>query len=228
MSQIQTILSAHNIRKSYHVGANLIKVFSNLSIDIHVGEFVAIMGLSGSGKSTLLGILSSLESPDGGEIKFKQQNILNLDDTQKARLRNQQFGFMFQSYSLIPGLTALDNVGLPLLYAGQSTSSRNKKSEIALEIVGLKNRLAHTPAELSGGQQQRVALARALINNPDILFADEPTGSLDQESAMSVMDLFCGLKQAGRTIVMVTHDADVAAFADTVYLLDSGMLKQAK
>lgn len=228
MEQAAIILSAKNISRTYLVGANTIKALAGINLDIHEGEFVAIMGRSGSGKSTLLGILGSLEQPDEGQVYYRSQALGDLADDEKAALRNRAFGFMFQSYSLIPGISAQENVALPMVYAGYDEARRQRKSAIALEIVGLKDRLDHTPAELSGGQQQRVALARALINQPDIVFADEPTASLDEDSSLAVMDLFVGLKQAGKTIVLVTHDPLVAGYADSVYLLDCGVLTRAR
>lgn len=221
-----TILSTRTLRKSFFTGGNRLEVIHQLDLDINPGQIVAIMGESGSGKSTLLGMLGSLELPDSGQVIFKGKSLGEMSDNDRAELRNRQFGFVFQNFNLIPGLTAAENIELPLIYSGVEKNQRHHKAMIALKIVGLEDRADHTPAQLSGGQQQRVALARALVNNPQILFADEPTGSLDELSAEHVMQLLVNLKQAGKAIVMVTHDKKVAAKADLVFQLSEGTLSR--
>jgi putative ABC transport system ATP-binding protein len=200
-----------------------VKALSDVSLRIARGELVAIVGQSGSGKSTLMNILGLLDRPDaGGKYLFDADDVATLDDTRQARMRNRKVGFVFQSFHLLPRTSALENVELPLLYSDRA--SIDGLGRRALEAVGLADRMHHTPGELSGGQQQRVAIARALVNEPDLLLADEPTGNLDARSALDIMAIFQALNRAGRTIIIVTHDAAMAAHCNRIARLEQGRL----
>jgi putative ABC transport system ATP-binding protein len=207
------IIRLSNVSRTYEMGHVLVPALDDVSLDVHPGEFVAIVGPSGSGKSTMMNILGCLDRPTGGTYELAGTPVAELDDDGLARLRSRTIGFVFQSYNLLPRTTALDNVATPLLYQGISRAERRRRATAALERLGLGDRLTHEPTELSGGQQQRVAVARALVTEPAMILADEPTGNLDSRSGADVMAVLRELHAAGRTIVLITHDADVAASA---------------
>ena len=199
------------IRKEYHMGDNVVAALDGVDIHIKPGEFVSIIGPSGSGKSTLMNIIGCLDTADEGEYRFDGLNITDYSEDELATIRNRKIGFVFQQFNLLPKLTAQENVELPLIYQGMSAGKRRKRSQEALERVSLYDRRHHKPTELSGGQQQRVAIARALAGSPSLILADEPTGNLDSKTGADVMQLFHELHQAGNTIVLITHDAQIAA-----------------
>jgi len=220
------MLELRGISKAYQRGTDdtLLFALDDISLNINQGEFVAITGPSGSGKSTLLSILGCLDSPSAGTYLFSGNEISHLSEVEIADIRNQQIGFIFQSYNLIPRYTALANVQLPMIYAGVTPELREQRSTLALKAVGLGERMSHKPSELSGGQQQRVAIARAVVNNPGLIIADEPTGSLDDQSTLDIIKLFQQLHQAGKTIVFVTHNMDLLPYATRVIKLENGRL----
>ena len=199
------------IRKEYHMGDNIVAALDGVDIHIKPGEFVSIIGPSGSGKSTLMNIIGCLDTADEGEYRFDGLNITDYSEDELATIRGRKIGFVFQQFNLLPKLTAQENVELPLIYQGMSAGKRHKRSREALERVSLYDRRQHKPTELSGGQQQRVAIARALAGNPSLILADEPTGNLDSKTGADVMKLFHELHEAGNTIVLITHDAKIAA-----------------
>lgn len=204
------MIRLQGIRKGYAVAGGRVEVLQGIDLDIARGEFVAITGPSGSGKTTLMNLIGLLDVPDGGRYLFDGQPVDGLDEDTLARLRNRRIGFVFQSFNLIPELSARANVELPLFYAGLPAAQRRRRAALALDAVGLADRAEHRPAQLSGGQQQRVAVARAVVLNPDLVIADEPTGNLDPEAAGQVMALFERLVEAGKTLILVTHEAAVA------------------
>ncbi|MFC4077339.1 ABC transporter ATP-binding protein [Salinithrix halophila] len=208
------MIRIHDLDKSYGTGKLTVEVLRNINLTVSEGEYVAIMGPSGSGKSTLMNILGCLDRPTRGTYYLSGRDISKAEEPELARIRNQSIGFIFQQFQLLSRMTAQKNVELPLTYAGIKGSRRRRMAASSLERVGLADRRHHLPSELSGGQQQRVAIARALVNHPDLLLADEPTGALDTESGMRVLDLFAELHREGKTIVMITHDPEVAACAD--------------
>jgi putative ABC transport system ATP-binding protein len=208
------LIEVANLEKDYPTGAGVFQGLRGVSLSIAEGEFVAIMGASGSGKSTFMNLLGCLDRPTRGSYHLDGQDVGRLSSDQLAALRNREIGFVFQGFNLLPKLTALDNVALPLMYAGMGREARRRQAQTMLERVGLGERSHHTPLQLSGGQQQRVAIARALATRPRIIFADEPTGNLDSETSRQVMDLFSRLnREEGITLVLVTHEADIAAYA---------------
>jgi putative ABC transport system ATP-binding protein len=209
MALIETV----DLWKTYIMGAEEIHALRGVSISIDRGEYVAIMGPSGSGKSTLMNLIGCLDTPSKGSYLLNGKQVSQMNDNELARIRNEEIGFVFQTFNLLPRATALHNVELPLVYAGVAAKDREARAKTALEKVELSQRMTHRPNELSGGQRQRVAIARALVNNPSILLADEPTGNLDSKTGAEIMALFERLHKAGNTIVLVTHEADVAAFA---------------
>jgi len=223
-SQALTLISLHGIGKHYLLGRQAVPVLEGVSLDIQRGEFVAIMGPSGSGKTTLLNVIGCLDSFDKGQYRFDGDPVQAMSMDQIARLRGEHFGFIFQSFNLIPRLSALRNVELPMQYNGVPRAERHARAIEQLQHVGLGDRLTHKPSELSGGQQQRVAIARALVNDPELIVADEPTGALDTQTGESIMALFDELHAAGRTVVMVTHEPDVAARAQRIIRLQDGHL----
>ena len=207
------LIRTEDLTKNHHLGGEVVHAVTGVSLSIEQGEFVAIMGASGSGKSTFMHLLGCLDQPSGGRYWLDDRLVTELDQGALAQTRNRQIGFVFQSFNLLPRATALANVALPLIYSGTSVDERQSRAEAALAQVNLTDRLNHRPTQLSGGQQQRVAIARALVNQPALLLADEPTGALDSRTGIEIMALFQSLNQAGNTIIVVTHDEDVAAFA---------------
>lgn len=222
------IIQIENLTKIYDTGKIQVKALANVNLNVNKNEYVAIMGASGSGKSTLMNIIGCLDRMTSGSYVLDRKDVSKLNDHQLAEIRNKKIGFVFQSFNLLPRLTALKNVELPMIYAGIPSSKRIEMAKTALDKVGLKDRMNHKPNELSGGQNQRVAIARALVNNPAIILADEPTGNLDSKSSIEIMDIFKNLNDEGVTIVMVTHEPDLAAltkrnvvFKDGVIIKDS-------
>lgn len=224
-SQKNSILSAQSLCKSYRLNDENVSILHDLSLDVPAGAHVSITGSSGSGKSTLLTLLAALDTPDSGKILFDGKDITQFSETQIAQLRRHDFGFVFQSFHLIPSLTALENVMFPLELLGKSPADAQKEAIEMLEKVNLAHRKDNFPHQLSGGEKQRVAISRALIHKPKILFADEPTGNLDDENSKQVLDILLQLqKEFGTTLIVVTHEADVAALADTSFVLNNGVL----
>ena len=218
------MIKLSTIVKSYRVGELVLPVLRSISLEVAAGEFVAIMGPSGSGKTTLLNIIGCLDSIDAGSYSLADEAVDRASDDDLARIRNQHIGFVFQLFNLIPRISALRNVELPMLYMGVPPVERHRRALEALERMAIADRAEHAPSQLSGGQQQRVAIARALVNNPELLVADEPTGSLDSSTGREIMTLFSELNQAGTTIVMVTHEEDIAAYAGRIIRLIDGMI----
>ena len=216
-----------DVSKTYHLGEVAVPVLKNISLQIDEGEFIAIMGPSGSGKSTLMNIIGCLDVADSGRYLLNGTSIEHLDESQLATIRNQHIGFVFQSFNLIPRVSALRNVELPMIYGGVDADVRRHRATIALQIVGLAGREEHTGAKMSGGQQQRVAIARAIVNNPDLIIADEPTGALDTQTGKEIMDLFQQLNDNGKTIVMVTHEKEIAAYARRILYVRDGRVIEA-
>ncbi|NJS36017.1 MAG: ABC transporter ATP-binding protein [Brachymonas sp.] len=207
------LIEARELVKTYVMGDQTVHALRGVSLDIAEGEFVAIMGASGSGKSTLMNILGCLDLPSTGEYRLAGESVEQLKPDDLASIRNRRIGFVFQQFNLLPRTSALENVELPMVYAGIATEARREKAKAALQRVGLGERMGHTPAELSGGQQQRVAIARALVNSPQLILADEPTGALDSQTSEEIMQLLTELNSQGMTVVLVTHEHDVAAWA---------------
>ncbi|GIW51962.1 MAG: macrolide ABC transporter ATP-binding protein [Gemmatimonadales bacterium] len=215
------VILTHKLTRDYQVGSEVVHALRGVDLQIRRNEFVAVMGPSGSGKSTLMNLLGCLDTPTSGEYWLNGQKVSELDDDELARIRNKEIGFVFQTFNLLPRATALHNVELPLIYAGVPAKKRREMAAAALERVGLADRMHHKPNELSGGQRQRVAIARALVNNPSILLADEPTGNLDSQTSAEIMEVFEELHRQGQTIVLITHEGDIAAHAKRqIHLLD--------
>jgi putative ABC transport system ATP-binding protein len=206
------LIELRNVSKIYHLGGEEIRALDDVSLDIESGEFISIIGPSGSGKSTLMHVLGCLDSPSSGTMRLDGVLIENASQRELARIRNRKIGFVFQSFNLLPKLNVLQNVELPMSYSGASSRERRERALHALELVSMENRAKHRPMQLSGGQQQRTAIARALVNSPKIVFADEPTGNLDSNTGEAILQLFHQLSQEGRTIALVTHDPEIAAF----------------
>jgi len=219
------VMRTIEIGRSYVMGEETIHALKSVSITVNRGEYVAFMGPSGSGKSTLMNIVGCLDTPSKGEYILNGKNVSQMSEDELAEIRNKEIGFVFQTFNLLPRATALDNVALPLIYAGYSKSEREEKAFEALKNVGLANRAKHKPNELSGGQRQRVAIARALVNDPSIILADEPTGNLDSKTSHEIMDLFDQLYQKGNTIIMVTHEEDIANYAHRIIRLRDGLVE---
>ncbi|MGH7699105.1 MAG: ABC transporter ATP-binding protein [Gemmatimonadales bacterium] len=218
------IILTHKLARDYEMGAEVVRALRGVSVQIQRNEFVAVMGPSGSGKSTLMNLIGCLDTPTAGEYWLNSQKVSDLDDDALARIRNKEIGFVFQTFNLLPRATALHNVELPLIYAGVRAAERRARAETALERVGLGDRMQHKPNELSGGQRQRVAIARALVNEPSILLADEPTGNLDSATSGEIMAVFAELHREGQTVLMVTHEHDIAAHAARVVTLRDGIV----
>lgn len=219
------IIETHNISKIYKMGSTTVNALQSISISIDKGEYVAFMGPSGSGKSTLMNIVGCLDSPTSGTYMLNNHLVSDMTENQLAETRNKEIGFVFQTFNLLPRATALENVALPLIYAGYNKSERDEMAMGALENVSLADRHHHKPNELSGGQRQRVAIARALVNNPSILLADEPTGNLDSKTSYDIMNLFQELHDKGHTIIMVTHEDDIAHYAHRIIRLRDGLIE---
>ncbi len=220
------LIETHDLWKTYTMGAEEVHALRGVSVDIERGEYVAVMGPSGSGKSTLMNLIGCLDSPTKGSYLLNGKRVSDMNDNELARIRNEEVGFVFQTFNLLPRASALHNVELPLVYAGVGSSERENRAREAIEKVDLLDRMTHRPNELSGGQRQRVAVARALVNNPSLLLADEPTGNLDSKTGAEIMALFARLHRAGNTIMLVTHEAEVAAFAHRVLQLKDGELEK--
>jgi putative ABC transport system ATP-binding protein len=223
------LIATRDLWKTYVMGSEEIHALRGVSIEIERGEYVAIMGPSGSGKSTLMNLIGCLDTASKGTYLLNGKEVSTMNDNELARIRNEEIGFVFQTFNLLPRATALHNVELPLVYAGVAAREREERAKSALDKVELTTRMTHRPNELSGGQRQRVAIARALVNNPSILLADEPTGNLDSKTGAEIMALFARLHQGGNTIVLVTHEADVAAFAHrTIHIRDGQVEKDVR
>jgi putative ABC transport system ATP-binding protein len=218
------VILTHKLTREYEMGSETVRALRGVSIQIRKNEYVAVMGPSGSGKSTLMNLVGCLDTPTSGEYWLNAQKVSDLVDDELARIRNKEIGFVFQTFNLLPRADALHNVELPLIYAGLGSKERRARAADALQRVGLGDRMDHRPNELSGGQRQRVAIARALVNNPSILLADEPTGNLDSTTGMEIMALFRELHDSGQTVVMVTHEQDIAAQAARVITLRDGLV----
>jgi putative ABC transport system ATP-binding protein len=225
MMSKSTIIEARDIQKEYRMGTQTVHALRGVSFEIKKNEYVAIMGPSGSGKSTMMNVIGCLDTPSKGDYILNGHDVKKLSDNQLAEVRNREIGFVFQTFNLLPRSSALANVELPLIYAGMGSRERRKRAIEVLEKVGLADRMDHKPNELSGGQRQRVAIARALVNNPSILLADEPTGNLDSKTGNEIMELFEDLYKAGNTIILVTHEEDIAAHARRVIRLRDGLLE---
>lgn len=221
----KTIIETKEIAKRYRMGNEVIDALKSVSITIQKGEYVAFMGPSGSGKSTLMNIIGALDTPTSGTYILNGKDVSQMSDNELAEIRNKEIGFVFQTFNLLPRNTSLDNVALPLIYAGYGKSKRIEKAMKALEDVGLGNRAKHKPNELSGGQRQRVAVARALVNDPSIILADEPTGNLDTKTSYEIMGLFDELWRKGNTIILVTHEEDIALYAKRIIRLRDGLIE---
>ncbi|TFB09934.1 ABC transporter ATP-binding protein [Candidatus Marinimicrobia bacterium MT.SAG.3] len=219
-----TLIDIEGVKKIYDLGAEKIHALDGVSLKIERGEYIAIMGPSGSGKSTIMNILGCLDTPTSGSYYFEDEEVSKMDDNQLAGIRNEKIGFVFQTFNLLPRISSLQNVELPLIYGGVSLESRRERAELVLERVGLGDRMNHKPNELSGGQRQRVAIARALANEPSIILADEPTGNLDSKTGEEIMVLFNEIHEAGNTIILVTHEEYIAENAHRIIRLHDGLI----
>ena len=221
---MSTLIELKDIMKTYVMGDNVVHALNHVDVTIDYGEFTAIMGASGSGKSTMMNILGCLDRPTSGEYYLDGKEIAGYNDDELAHTRNAKIGFVFQNFNLLSKLTAQANVALPLIYAGVGEEERMERAKKALEAVGLGDRLDHKPMEMSGGQRQRVAIARALINDPPVIMADEPTGNLDTKSSYEIMDIFKKMNEQGKTVIMVTHEPDIAAYTKRILVMRDGKL----
>ncbi|MGB3590351.1 MAG: ABC transporter ATP-binding protein [Nonlabens sp.] len=219
------VIEVRNIIRDFKLGQETVHVLKGIDLDIAQGDYVAFMGPSGSGKSTFMNLLGCLDTPTAGSYKLNGIDVSSLSDDNLAEIRNKEIGFVFQTFNLLPRTTALDNVALPMIYAGKSKSERNKRASEVLTSVGLDDRMDHQPNQLSGGQRQRVAVARALVNNPSIILADEPTGNLDSKTGVEIMGLFDQIHADGNTVILVTHEEDIAAHAHRVIRLRDGIVE---
>ncbi len=219
------IISVKHLKKAYLMGSTIVNALQDISLDIFNNEYVAMMGPSGSGKSTLMNLIGCLDTPTSGEYFLNGTNVSTMGDSELADVRNHEIGFIFQTFNLLPRLTALDNVALPLVYAGIGRSKRVEKAQEVLDSVGLADRMDHKPNELSGGQRQRVAIARALINDPTIILADEPTGNLDSKVSYEILEILNRIHKAGNTIILVTHEPDIAQQAHRIIRLRDGLVE---
>src|SRR5690348_11899815 len=223
-----SVIHLNNIRKSYFLGKNILPVLKGINLEIGRNEYVALMGPSGSGKSTLMNILGCLDSPTEGSYILNGQDVSTMEDNALALVRNKEIGFVFQQFNLMPRLNALENVAIPLIYGGVSKKEREEKAMMMLEKVGLGDRYKHRPNELSGGQCQRVAIARALVNDPSLILADEPTGNLDSKTSKEIMEIFGKIHDSGNTVVLVTHEEDIADYARRIVRLLDGLIESDK
>jgi putative ABC transport system ATP-binding protein len=219
------IIKTENLTKDYETGTQVVNALKGINLSVEKGEFLSIMGPSGSGKTTLMNIIGCLDSPTNGSYYLNNKSVSKLDDDELAKIRNEEIGFVFQSFHLLARNTAFDNVMLPLKYAGVSKEEATKRSNNVLDLVGLSSRSKHAPAELSGGQQQRVAIARALVNEPSILFADEPTGNLDSKTGQDVMKIFKDLNKNGQTIILITHEDSIAKQSNRIITIMDGLIE---
>src|SRR5882672_5252877 len=224
--KVDVLISMRNLWKTYDMGAEKVHALHGVSFEVHRGEYLAIIGPSGSGKSTLMNLIGCLDTPSQGEYWLNGKNVSEMDDDELARIRNQEVGFVFQTFNLLARATALHNVELPLIYGGIGSSQRHEMAKKALAAVDLSDRVTHRPNELSGGQRQRVAIARALVNHPSILLADEPTGALDTSTSYDIMNLFEKLYEDGNTIILVTHEHDIAARARRIISIRDGLIEK--
>lgn len=222
---MQPVISLKNIKRAFHLGDETIHALKEINLDIYKNEYVALMGPSGSGKSTLMNILGCLDTPSSGQYFLEGNDVSKSSDNALAAVRNKQIGFIFQTFNLIPRLNTLENVALPLIYAGWSKKDREERAMEVLEQVGLANRMKHKPNELSGGQRQRVAVARALVNKPSLILADEPTGNLDTKTSYEIMKLFEEIHLNGNTLVVVTHEEDIAAYTHRIVRMRDGLVE---
>ncbi len=220
-----TVILTQDLKKEYQLGAETVHALRGVDMQIERNEFVAIMGPSGSGKSTLLNLIGCLDTPTSGRYWLGGEEVSELDDNDLARIRNRQIGFVFQTFNLLPRTTALHNVELPLIYSGTPAKERHRRAKEALEAVGLADRVTHHPNELSGGERQRVAMARALVNQPSLVLADEPTGNLDSQTSAEIMEILVQLHKRGETILLVTHERDIAAYAERLITLKDGTVE---
>jgi putative ABC transport system ATP-binding protein len=224
-SVMSNVIEIKDIIRDFQLGQETVHVLKGINLDIETGDYVAIMGPSGSGKSTLMNILGCLDTPTAGSYILNGKDVSQMSDDELAEIRNTEIGFVFQTFNLLPRTTALDNVALPMVYAGASKSERTKRAQEVLTDVGLSDRMDHKPNQLSGGQRQRVAVGRALVNKPSIILADEPTGNLDSKTGYEIMNLFDDIHKAGNTVIMVTHEEEVAAHAKRVIRLRDGLIE---
>ena len=225
MKQMTSVLKLQNINRTYKIGSETVEALNDVSLEIPKNDYVALMGPSGSGKSTLMNIMGCLDTPSKGKYLLNTFDVSGMEDKELAEIRNKEIGFVFQTFNLLPRSTALENVALPLIYAGWSKTKREQRALEVLDQVGLANRVHHKPNELSGGQRQRVAIARALVNNPSIILADEPTGNLDSKISYEIMALFKQIHKNGNTIILVTHEEDIARYSHRIIRLKDGRIE---
>ncbi len=222
---MSSVIKIRDIKRDFPLGQEVVKVLKGIDLDIEKGEYVALMGPSGSGKSTLMNLLGCLDTPTSGTYELNGVDVSSMTDDELAEIRNKEIGFVFQTFNLLPRTTALDNVALPMVYAGFSKSDRNTRAKEVLSDVGLADRMDHKPSQLSGGQRQRVAVGRALVNKPSIILADEPTGNLDSVTSLEIMQLFDAIHEAGNTVIVVTHEEDIAKHTHRIIRLKDGMIE---
>ncbi len=222
---METLIKLKQITRDFALGSQTVKVLKGIDLNIEKNEYVALMGPSGSGKSTLMNLLGCLDTPTGGEYWLNGQDVSKMSDNELAEVRNTEIGFVFQTFNLLPRSTALENVSLPMVYAGKSSSERVSRATDVLDQVGLSDRMDHRPNQLSGGQRQRVAVARALVNKPSIILADEPTGNLDSKTSVEIMNLFKDIHALGNTVILVTHEEEIARYAKRIIRLRDGIIE---